>query len=161
MAQITLRRARRRDDLSPVAAVSEAALADELPQRSYARGRWAARVIGLLIGALLAMALVSFRAVTSELEAVRWKLERAVDQERAQAMRLVREINATVNPATISRIVVTEKLTVDPAAVVHVKASKPLPPLRPTPVITPQPFAVSAAPAGGTQLVGALRAGVR
>ena len=158
MAQITLPRASRRDDVPPTNArvVTPADDFDSGPRRGNV---WLLRYIALVIGAAAAMALIGLCAMTTELEALRWKLSTAVDIERAHAMYLIREINSSVTPADISKMVREHNLTTKPAAVVHLRSDVPLPKIEATPITTPQPLANSAR--GGVEVVSAYRAGVK
>ena len=158
MAQISLHRAWRRNDALPpdnAMPVAGGGRAEEPPRAN----RWLARYAGLIIGAVVAMGMVGLCAFSSELEAVRWKLARATEIERAQAMEYVRQINAAVNPATVSEVVSSHHLVTKPSAVVAVDLDVSLPPIEATPVISPQPFRVATGPKGSA-VAGAYKASV-
>ncbi|MBC7287932.1 MAG: hypothetical protein H5T86_07790 [Armatimonadetes bacterium] len=164
MAQATLREVAR-PPAPPADTVSAPSSADAEGRGGVVvrPNRWAARYAYLGVIAILAMALVGVRAAVSQIEAVRYKLQEAVANEQAKALRLVQEINASLGPAARTAVINERRLTREPAAVIELATDQPLPPVRPSPVTTAQPVVVAqAAPQNaGAQARGMDYAGVR
>lgn len=101
---------------------------------------WTRRYLLLFLIGVLVIAHVGFYALFSEIETLRWKLERAVTAERSRQASMTRQVNSEARWTNLEEVARQREMVQEPEGIIEIDAPAPLPQEYFTVLTTPQPF---------------------